>query len=257
MKIQSIRGRLPLTYAGIALITALVLGGALMVILRGYYAQSEQVYLRTNALAVSEAISPLITIDPVPVGLNEHIRLYALLSRTRVRLTDGEGRLIADSGDTRRYATFTVSAVSVPDKAFAGESGILVERRSEAVPVPPGKAPEFPYPPDAAAQGVIGLSIGVPLEGEQPAVVPFTKGVPPEKLKIFYSKAPWEIRAELPAPNKEDVVFIQGAAPGTMVSVIPVAGSIYLILEMDQPYGGLIKISSAPVRTALEQLGRP
>jgi type II secretory pathway pseudopilin PulG len=41
------------------------------------------------------------------------------------------------------------------------------------------------------------------------------------------------------------------------VAALSVAGSIFLILEMDQPYSGLIKISSAPLRTALEQLGRP
>jgi hypothetical protein len=41
------------------------------------------------------------------------------------------------------------------------------------------------------------------------------------------------------------------------VAALSVAGSIYLILEMDQPYSGLIKISSAPLRAALEQLGRP
>jgi CDP-diglyceride synthetase len=41
------------------------------------------------------------------------------------------------------------------------------------------------------------------------------------------------------------------------VAALSVAGSIYLILEMDQPYSGAIKISSAPPRTALEQLGRP
>ncbi|MGC2408498.1 MAG: DUF4239 domain-containing protein, partial [Methyloceanibacter sp.] len=32
------------------------------------------------------------------------------------------------------------------------------------------------------------------------------------------------------------------------VAALSVAGSIYLILEMDQPYSGLIKISSAPLR---------
>jgi len=41
------------------------------------------------------------------------------------------------------------------------------------------------------------------------------------------------------------------------VAALSVAGSVYLILEMDQPYSGAIKISSAPLRTALEQLGRP
>jgi hypothetical protein len=35
------------------------------------------------------------------------------------------------------------------------------------------------------------------------------------------------------------------------------AGSIYLIVEMDQPYSGFIKLSSAPVLTALDQMGRP
>ncbi len=37
---------------------------------------------------------------------------------------------------------------------------------------------------------------------------------------------------------------------------LSVAGALYLIVEMDQPYGGLIKISSAPARAALNQLGR-
>ncbi|SIT57897.1 conserved membrane hypothetical protein [Mesorhizobium prunaredense] len=40
------------------------------------------------------------------------------------------------------------------------------------------------------------------------------------------------------------------------VAALAVAGAIYLILSMDQPYGGLIKISSAPARAALDQLGR-
>jgi type II secretory pathway pseudopilin PulG len=42
-----------------------------------------------------------------------------------------------------------------------------------------------------------------------------------------------------------------------LLAALSVAGSIYLILEMDQPYGGLIKISSAPLLDALQQLGRP
>ena len=41
------------------------------------------------------------------------------------------------------------------------------------------------------------------------------------------------------------------------VAALSVAGSIYLMLEMDQPYSGPIKISSAPLRMALQQLGQP
>ena len=40
-----------------------------------------------------------------------------------------------------------------------------------------------------------------------------------------------------------------------VVCALSVAGSIYLIVEMDQPYSGLIKISSAPLHTVLDQLG--
>jgi hypothetical protein len=36
---------------------------------------------------------------------------------------------------------------------------------------------------------------------------------------------------------------------------LSVAGAIYLIVEMDRPYGGLIQISSTPVRNVLDQLG--
>jgi hypothetical protein len=40
------------------------------------------------------------------------------------------------------------------------------------------------------------------------------------------------------------------------VCALSVAASIYLIVEMDQPYGGLIKLSSAPLDSVLDQLGR-
>jgi len=42
-----------------------------------------------------------------------------------------------------------------------------------------------------------------------------------------------------------------------LVSALSVAAAIYLIVEMDQPFGGLIKLSSSPVLTALDQIGRP
>jgi hypothetical protein len=40
------------------------------------------------------------------------------------------------------------------------------------------------------------------------------------------------------------------------ICALSVAGSIYLIVEMDQPYGGLIKLSSAPLHAVLDQLSR-
>jgi hypothetical protein len=48
---------------------------------------------------------------------------------------------------------------------------------------------------------------------------------------------------------------------GTVVAVLflcalSVAGAIFLILEMDQPFQGLMKISSAPLRYTLSHLGQ-
>jgi len=41
-----------------------------------------------------------------------------------------------------------------------------------------------------------------------------------------------------------------------LLCAVAVSGAIFLILEMYEPYTGLIHISSSPVRSALEQLGR-
>ena len=41
-----------------------------------------------------------------------------------------------------------------------------------------------------------------------------------------------------------------------MLSAVSVSGAIYLILELDQPYGGVISISSRPMRLALSHLGQ-
>jgi hypothetical protein len=41
-----------------------------------------------------------------------------------------------------------------------------------------------------------------------------------------------------------------------MLSAISVSGAIYLIMELDMPYSGLMRISSQPMRLALQHLGK-
>ena len=40
-----------------------------------------------------------------------------------------------------------------------------------------------------------------------------------------------------------------------LIFALSAAGAIYLILELGQPFGGLMEISSAPLRNALPSLG--
>ena len=39
------------------------------------------------------------------------------------------------------------------------------------------------------------------------------------------------------------------------VGALSVAGAVYIILEMDSPFRGLLRISEAPMRTVVEQMG--
>jgi hypothetical protein len=52
------------------------------------------------------------------------------------------------------------------------------------------------------------------------------------------------------APPNATVMF------ALMVSALAVAGAIFLILELDQPFGGLIRISSEPMLNSLHQFGK-
>jgi Protein of unknown function (DUF4239) len=46
------------------------------------------------------------------------------------------------------------------------------------------------------------------------------------------------------------------ALAALLISAMSVAGALFLILELDHPFSGLIQISSAPLRSALEVLGQ-
>jgi hypothetical protein len=42
-----------------------------------------------------------------------------------------------------------------------------------------------------------------------------------------------------------------------LVCALSLSGSIFIMLELNSPFGGAISISSAPMRDALARLGRP
>jgi len=52
------------------------------------------------------------------------------------------------------------------------------------------------------------------------------------------------------APRNATVIVV------LLICALSASGALYLILELDRPYGGLIAISDAPLRAALSYLGR-
>jgi signal transduction histidine kinase len=95
---QSIRWRLALSYAAIALLAALVLGAVLLTILQSYYSQRELDYLRGNAKAIGQGVSIMIESKVPAEALQLQVENFSFLSQTRVRALDTNGQVLQDSG---------------------------------------------------------------------------------------------------------------------------------------------------------------
>jgi signal transduction histidine kinase len=94
MPIPSLRYRLALTYAGMALLTAIILGGIMLGVLAGYYRHAEERYLRASAEMIAGETLPMTD----PAALTTWAQSAALTTDTRVRVYDPAGTLLADSG---------------------------------------------------------------------------------------------------------------------------------------------------------------
>ena len=152
----SLRRRLPLTYAGIALLATLSLGVMLIATLLVYYGQREEDYLATNAWAVSNRLAHLVAEDAPPAVLKAQVEGFAFLLQTRVVLYDAAGQVVVDSG--LPTGLFVDLAVQSPPAGADGAStagdfdtSIVVRRQplGAGVPFPALTMPGLPAAPDA------------------------------------------------------------------------------------------------------------
>src|SRR6266542_1951488 len=98
MMLKSIRSRLALSFAGIALIAALALGAVLLAILRNYYSNQELDYLIGNARAVSIVVSKMIGGQAPHDEVQSQIENLAFLTQTRIQVYGTNDNLLYDSG---------------------------------------------------------------------------------------------------------------------------------------------------------------
>jgi signal transduction histidine kinase len=136
----SLRWRLAATYAGIALLTAVVLGGLLVWVLADYYAQAEDGYLSAAAHRVTENLTRS---DALPSDLATQAAISALDSQTRVRVYSTSGKLLADSGSPSQIDPSALFArPSQPGSASPGPS----RPASDAVSPPSSSSSASPQP---------------------------------------------------------------------------------------------------------------
>ncbi|MCA9956371.1 MAG: HAMP domain-containing histidine kinase [Anaerolineales bacterium] len=110
---KSLRWRLPISYALVALLATVALGAALLTLLQQFYRQQELNYLTGNAQTIGERIVPYV--EEMDIGqLQATIKGLAFLSQTRVVVfSPDHSLLLADSGDPRLSDENTQIAVSV------------------------------------------------------------------------------------------------------------------------------------------------
>jgi signal transduction histidine kinase len=110
MKFDSIRWRLTLSYAAIALLAAFSLGLVLRTILRSYYDRQETMYLQTRAIEIGSIASQLLE-----AGLSEHViqdlsKSWSFVLQARVQVLDAAGHQVADSGTPEAQRVFFVAS---------------------------------------------------------------------------------------------------------------------------------------------------
>jgi len=143
MNRNSIRWRLPASYAVIALLAALSLGSMMLFVLQAYYTNQERDYLFGNATALQPVIAQILQSDLPEGSLQNQVRGLAFLSQTRIRLLDANERILADSGIPESNQVVAVSAgmpfvgnvmFSMPVDVPQNQGPVLIYRSDESAP---------------------------------------------------------------------------------------------------------------------------
>lgn len=139
MKFNSIRWRLMLSYAAIALLAAFALGLVLRSILRDYYDRQEERYLRSRAIEISSIASQLLEADLPPRMIQELSKSWSFMLGARVQILDTAGEQLADSGVPEAQQVFFIASER-PFQIPMGQSVVRpVEEGAEALPGSPGQ----------------------------------------------------------------------------------------------------------------------
>ena len=174
MNRNSIRWRLPASYALIALLAALSLGSLMLLVLRSYYADQEHRYLLGNALVLQPVLEEILQSDVSETLIQDQINGLAFLSQAQIRLLDVDGIPIADSGTPIKEQFVAVS----------------------------GGGKRF-FPP-------FGSGPAEPQGAEMPAVIYVNNGEPISKVIPFEKEIPYSG----PAPKEDIVLSVNASPYG-------------------------------------------
>jgi signal transduction histidine kinase len=143
MNFASIRWRLPASYAAVALLAALALGSLMLLVLNGYYTRQERDFLLGNAEAARSVVEQVLQSNLSGQALADQVKGLAFLSQAQIRVLDGNGNLLADSGvpDTNQMVSLSsntqgIAVLSVGEASTV--NGVVVQGIGNAGTIPVG-----------------------------------------------------------------------------------------------------------------------
>jgi len=96
---HSMRTRLPLSYAAIALVTAVAVGAVVLLTLRNYYAERELDRMNRGADAIGYLVERMLEENTPVSAMQVRLDSFAFFSQAKVRLLDATHQVIAESSD--------------------------------------------------------------------------------------------------------------------------------------------------------------
>src|ERR1041384_2784606 len=171
--LKSIRSRLALSFAGIALVAALALGAVLLPILRNYYSNQEFEYLLGNAQAVSKVVTAMMSAQAPHEQVQSQIENLAFLTQTRIQVYAPNKQMLYDSGSPQNvnvnFGVIKQTLIQSNDVLPRNKVFISVGD-SQTVPVPAPSAGEtdskdfFLYRTVQAGGSAYGFALKLPGE---------------------------------------------------------------------------------------------
>ena len=128
MNRKTIRWRLPVSYATVALVAALSLGSIMLLVLNGYYSRQEREYLRANAQVFQLTVDDMLAKNTDYSLIQDTLSGLSFLSQTRIFVLDAQGNTIADSGVPLDSQAVTITTSKIDDDvslSVASNVGIM------------------------------------------------------------------------------------------------------------------------------------
>lgn len=138
-QMRSIRWKLPLTYAAIALIAAMSLGIVLLAVVNQYYGEQQRDFLENSADFLSRIVSVNIANKPdlSEEELRTQLERLSLMSGVRVAVYNPNGTVLVDSGLPKRWLITSEPLSGTWTETIPAEGGnFTIEVTPRSLPFP-------------------------------------------------------------------------------------------------------------------------